>query len=69
MKAYERRATGQETYYKLATWDERNACWKAGRIQYESEAAARGDARARGRYRISKIDRDGKTELEPFMVG
>jgi hypothetical protein len=69
MKPHERRAANAYPYFKLATWDARNLCWRDGKYVCETEVAARADAKAPGRYRISRIDDSGRTDLEPFTVG
>ncbi len=68
MKAYERRAAKKEIYYKLATWDESNQYWKAGKRQFDSYADAQASAKAPGRYRISIIGPTLRDELLPFEV-
>lgn len=71
MKPYERRATGQVTYYKLATWDAVSHTWRDGRRTYHSPERARLAAlkEGRGRYRISRvIVGQPRVDLEPFEI-
>jgi hypothetical protein len=56
-------------YFKLAIWDARNVCFRDGKRAYPTEADARADALKPGRYRISRVDDAGRTDLEPFDVG
>lgn len=69
MKAYERRAAGKPSYYKLATWDARQVCWNDGKRQYDTAEQAKADAKKPGKYRLSLVDEKGnRTDLEPFTV-
>ena len=69
MKAYQRRATGQETFYNLDCWNPSIGCWSKTPRQYQSESQARQAAKQPGRYRISKSDGTTRTEMEPFVIG
>jgi len=68
MKPYERRQKEAYPYFRLATWNSRLCVWHEGRAVFEMEAAARNSASRPGRYRISRIDENGRTDLEPFDV-
>jgi hypothetical protein len=72
MKPYERRAAGAGSdapYYKLAAWDPRGLCWRDGKHAYPTLGAAKGAAQqAPGRYRISCVAGQKRTDLEPFEV-
>ena len=68
MKAYERRAIGQDGYCNLDVWDARIGCWSKTKHQYDSEQAARKAAKKPGRYRVSKTANGMRTELEPFTI-
>lgn len=48
MKPYERRETGSETFFKLATFNPKIMAYRAGKTTYPTEAAARKAARAKG---------------------
>lgn len=58
----------KETYYKLAVWDERSFCFRDGKKGYPTQGEAVADAKAPGRYRISRVDAVGRTDLEPFDI-
>jgi hypothetical protein len=68
MKPYQRRAAGKPTFYKLAEWDERVLTYRDGKIQFDDRAAAFAAAMKSGpgRYRISRVDADGRHDFEPF---
>ena len=68
MKNYERRASGNTVWFKLATWEDRSYTWKDGRIAFGSEAEARAAARKPGKYRVSRVVDGARTDLEPFTV-
>jgi hypothetical protein len=68
MRPFERRAAAAYPYFKLATWDGRNLVWKAGKKAFPTEAAARAEARKPGRYRVTRVEESGHTELEPFTA-
>lgn len=68
MRPFERRESQAYPYFKLATWDARNATWKDGKSVQETEPACKATARKPGRYRISRIDESGRTDLAPFAV-
>lgn len=68
MRPYERREANAYPYFKLAVWDERNAVWKAGKTAQETEAACKALAKKPGRYRVSRCEDGGITNLEPFTV-
>lgn len=54
-------------YFKLAKWDERSLTFRDGKMQYPTEAAAVAAARKPGRYRVSRVDRTGRTDLDEFV--
>lgn len=73
MKDYERRATGNTVYYKVAVWNARSFCFqdatKAFKGTYSTEDKARAACVKPGRYRISRRDvNGGRTDGEPFEV-
>ena len=68
MKPYERRRTGKTTYYKLATWDERNLAFRDGKRGFDTPAAAVAKAIIPGRYRISKVTEAGREDLMAFDI-
>ena len=55
-------------YFKLATWDARNICFRDGKNAFESEAAATATASKPGQYRVSRVEASGRVDLEPFTV-
>lgn len=67
MKAYERRAAGKETYWKLQRWDAVKCCWIPYNRQFESEGEAMKAASKPGRYRVSEIKGE-RNDLQPFDV-
>ena len=68
MRAFERREAGAYPYYRLARWDDRNCYWKQVRGMGGTEAEAAALAPAPGRYRVTRIERDGSVILEPFTA-
>ena len=68
MRPHERRQAGAYPYFKLARWDERNACFNDGRTGYETEQAARAAAKVPGKYRVSTVTDSGRKDGEPFEV-
>lgn len=58
----------QYPYFKLAAWDARNLCFRDGKTAHALYDDARAAAKTTGRYRISRIDVDGRTDMEPFDV-
>ncbi len=68
MRPFERRAAQAYPYFKIATWDERQQCWKDGRHAFPTEAEARRQAPKGARCRISRIDESGRTDLEAFVA-
>lgn len=68
MKHFERRAEGGFPYFKLAEWDARNCCWKDGKQSHATPDDAILAAKKPGRYRISRVDENGRTDLEPFEI-
>lgn len=55
-------------YYKLAKYCPRNCTFTDGKRAYETAAAARVDAVAGGKYRISMVAPGGRVDLAPFDV-
>lgn len=68
MKPHERRKHGNYPYYKLATWDARSMTFRDGKTAYDSEDAALADIIEPGKYRISIVTADGRTDMPPFDV-
>jgi hypothetical protein len=68
MRPFERRAAAAWPYYKLASWDAELCAWKAGKRAHPTEGAARAEARAPGRYRVTRFTEGGREELDPFEV-
>lgn len=68
MRAFERRESDCYPYFKLATWQDRWMAWQPAKSAFPTEAAAVAAARKPGRYRITRVDDQAKTELEPFTV-
>ena len=69
MRPFERRAAGAYPYYRLARWNEVFGTWLDGKPTYETEELAQHAAkRLPGRYRISRYDAAGRTDLPPFGV-
>jgi hypothetical protein len=68
VKPFERRAAGAYPYFKLASWSERNQCWNDGKAVFETQAAAKAEASAPGKYRLSQITDAGRRDLESFEV-
>lgn len=67
MRNHERRNTeGGYPYWKLATWEPRSFTFKDGKRAYPTEAEARNAASKPGRYRLSRVEETGRTDLEPF---
>lgn len=66
MHPYERRETNAYPYFKLATWDDRFATWKAGKRVVETEAAAVALAKGRGQFRVERFDEGSSETLPPF---
>jgi len=67
-RAFERRAAGTETYFKIAAWSDVTCSWKAGKATYATQAEAEATAKKPGRYRVSRSDPAGWVEMEPFTV-
>jgi len=44
-------------------------CYRDGKRAYPTEADARADATAPGRYRISIVTPAGRTDGQPFEIG
>ena len=57
-----------EVYFKLAIWVERFNCFRDGKRAFGSEAEAKSAAVAPGRYRVSTVTRDGRSDGPPFVV-
>jgi hypothetical protein len=55
-------------YFKLAKWNDLLNCWRDGKRRYASEVEARAGAMDAGRYRISSVTAEGRTDFEPFNV-
>jgi hypothetical protein len=70
MRPFERRESGTDTYprFKLATWDARNQTWKDGKSVQMTEESCRLTARKPGRYRMSRIDETGYSDLDFFTI-
>lgn len=68
MRPFERRAASSYPYFKLACWDERSCAWRDGRKAHPDEASARADATRPGKYRVSRVDEAGRTDLPAFQV-
>ena len=56
MRKFERRAAGAYPFFGLARWDERIGAWRPIKGSWPTQAEARKQAVARGRYRISRVD-------------
>lgn len=68
MRPFERRAANAYPYFKLSIWDARSFVWKVISKTHATEQDAIREASKPGRYRISRVDEAGKTELEPFTI-
>ena len=68
MKHYQRRESGTFPYFKLAAWNPVLGCWQDGKRQYDTDTEAINDARRPGRYRLSRVDDRGRTDLTPFNL-
>ena len=68
MRQFERRKLGKPVYYKLAHWDASYVHFTDGKRQFDSESEAKASAKKPGRYRISRIEENGRIDLEPFEV-
>lgn len=70
MKHHIRRQLNAFPYFKVATHDPRSFCFRDGKRAYPTEEAAHRAAVAAGpgRYRISRVDEHGRTDLQPFDV-
>lgn len=66
MKHYERRQLQAFPYYKLATWDARSMTFRDGKVAYATRADATKSAKKPGRYRLSIVTEDGRSDLESF---
>jgi hypothetical protein len=66
MKQHDRRASGGFPYFKLATFDPISMCFRDGKQAYETAEKAYAAARKPGRYRLSVVDADGRTDLSEF---
>jgi len=68
MKPYERRQTNHYPYFKLAQWNPLSFCWHDGKVAFDTKPQAVTAAVKTGKYRLSQIDENGRTDLEPFCV-
>jgi len=66
MKHYERRQQQAFPYYKLATWDARSLTFRDGKVAYATPADATKAAKKPGRYRLSIVTENGRSDLESF---
>lgn len=53
-------------FFKLATYCMISMTWKDGKRAFLSEADAVASVKKPGRYRISHVHENGRTDLEPF---
>jgi hypothetical protein len=68
MKNYERRATGQFPYFKLATFDPISLTYRDGKVAYPTKAGAISAAAKPGKYRVSEVNLSGRIDFEPFEI-
>jgi len=68
MKHYKRRKTNGFPYFKVATFDARSFCYRDGNRAFDSEQAARDSQSKAGKYRVSRVDINGRTDLAEFVV-
>ena len=67
MKGHQRRAIGVPDFWKLASWDSMNSCWRDGKRQYDTRELALTAAVKPGRYRLSFIqDNMPRKDFEEF---
>ena len=67
-RGFERREDGTAIYFKVATWDARSFTFKAGFKTFPTKEEAMATAVKPGRYRLSEVRPDGKTDSDPFEV-
>lgn len=67
MKHYERRTANAFPYFKLATFDERSFTYRDGKVAYQSEQEAQNAAKGKGKFRVSVVTENGRTDCEPFI--
>lgn len=53
-------------YFKLATFCPISMTWKDGKKAFSTEAEAMAAAKKTGKYRISHVQQNGRTDKEPF---
>lgn len=56
------------TRFKLATWNPRNQCFDDAKVAHATEAEARASAKHGGRYRVSEITDEGRTDGPEFTI-
>jgi hypothetical protein len=68
MRHHQRRETGNFPYYKLATFDARIMCFRDGKKAFPTIEAAEKSIAAPGRYRLSVVTSDGRSDLPAFEM-
>jgi hypothetical protein len=68
MRHHKRRETGSFPYYKLATFDAGLMCFRDGKKAFPTSEAAERSVPGAGRYRLSMVTSEGRTDLPPFNV-
>lgn len=66
MKHHERRTGGGFPYFKLATFDPISMCFRDGKQAFETAEDAYRAAIKPGKYRVSVVHEQGRTDLSEF---
>ena len=66
MRKFQRLDVGAFPYFKLAKFNPRDRCFYDGRRAFDSESEARAAAKGPGRFRVSRVEPDGRHDLDPF---
>jgi hypothetical protein len=69
MKPHLRRAQGSYPYFKVATWDPRSLTFRDGKNAHATKEEALRSVSGPGKYRLSIVTADGRTDLPSFDVG
>jgi hypothetical protein len=67
MKQYQRRQANAYPYFKLATFDERSFTFRDGKVAYQTDHEAIEAAKKPGKYRLSIVTENGRSDFEPFI--